>query len=550
VGENLDPHPPVALEMQVGVVLLPLRDRPHVVEQPDRLAEVPEREIPANSCGVVREPPGRQGRHLGRRLLRRVFWHAPLAGHAGLRHEFGGGLARGNAHDRSMTPPSIDVHDWLDRRIDYERTPPARGALGLGRMRRLLAAVGHPERTFPVVQVAGTKGKGSTVAMLAAILTAAGHRVGRYMSPHVHSIEERICVGGRPITATGLARAFGRVIPAVERLDAGASRRGSRGPTWFEAVTAAALVHFAECEIDIAVVETGLGGRLDATTCTRPIVSAITSVSLDHMALLGRTVGRIAAEKAGIIKRGVPVVSAAVHPAARRVIAATAARRRARLRQLGRDFTARFEPPPDQDPLAGGWLEIMAGTARDADPFRYRLAMAGRHQADNAAVAVVAAWEVDAAGLQVPDRAIRQGLATVHLPARIEQVADRPLIVVDAAHNVASMQSLVSTLEPLLATRRPRVLVFAASGDKQIEEMLAATAGRFDRVVLTRYTINPRAAEMPRLLAACRAAGLPRGEVAATPAVAIARARSLAGLHGLICVAGSFFLAAEVRGSL
>jgi len=449
-----------------------------------------------------------------------------------------------------MTPPSIDVHDWLDRRIDYERTPPARGALGLGRMRRLLAAVGHPERACPVVQVAGTKGKGSTVAMLAAILTAAGHRVGRYMSPHVHSIEERICVGGRPISAAGLDRAFGRVIPAVERLDAVATRRGGRGPTWFEAMTAAALVHFAECEVDIAVVETGLGGRLDATTCTRPIVSAITSVSLDHMAVLGRTVGRIAAEKAGIIKRGVPVVSAAVHPAARRVITATAVRRRARLRQLGRDFSVRFEPPPDHDPLTGGWLEITESIAGDAAPTRYRLAMAGRHQADNAAVAVIAAREVNAAGLRVPDRAIARGLAAVHLPARIERVADRPLIVVDAAHNVASMHSLMSTLDPLLAVRRPRVLVFAASGDKQIEEMLAATTGRFDHVVLTRYTINPRAAEMSRLLVACRSAGLPPAEVADTPAAAIARARSRAGRDGVICVAGSFFLAAEICGSL
>lgn len=448
-----------------------------------------------------------------------------------------------------MTPPHTDVHDWLDRRIDYERTPPSRapGALGLGRMRRLLAEVGHPEHAFPVVQVAGTKGKGSTVAMLAAILTAAGHRVGRYMSPHVHAIEERICVGGRPITPAGLTRAFGRVIPAVERLDAAATRRGRRGPTWFEAVTAAALVHFADCEVDIAVLETGLGGRLDATTCARPIVSVITSVSLDHMALLGRTVGRIAAEKAGIIKRGVPVVSAAVHPAARRVIAATAARRRSRLRQLGRDFGVRFEPPPASDPLAGGWVEV---TAAGETPCRYRLAMAGRHQADNASVAVIAAREVDAAGLRVSDRAIARGLGAVHLPARIERVADRPLVVVDAAHNVASMQSLMSTLEPLLATRRPRVLVFAASSDKQIEEMLQATGGRFDRVVLTRYTINPRAADMPRLLAACRTAGLPRVEVAGTPAAAIARARSYAGRDGFVCVAGSFFLAAEIHASL
>jgi dihydrofolate synthase/folylpolyglutamate synthase len=446
-----------------------------------------------------------------------------------------------------------DCLAWLDRRIDYERTPPTGAparAFGLGRMRRLLAAVGRPHERFPVVHIAGTKGKGSTVAMVSGILTAAGHRVGRYLSPHVHALEERICVGGRPIAAADLVAAFDVVIPAVERLDATARRRGRRGPTWFEAVTAAALVHFARQQVDIAVLETGLGGRLDATTCARPIVSVITSVSLDHMALLGRTVGKIAGEKAGIIKRGVPVISGALHPAARRVIAATAARRRARLWQLGRDFQAGYEPVSPADPLAGGHLLLRPpGVAADATPLRYRLAMAGRHQADNAALAVAAARAVDALGLPVPERAIARGLATVHLPARIERVATDPLVVVDAAHNVASMQSLVATLDPLLGGYQRRVLVFAASGDKQIEEMLAAVSGRFTAVVVTRYVTNPRAAPIARLVAACRAARLPEPHVAAAPPAALAKARSLAGRRGVVCVAGSFFLAAEVRGS-
>jgi dihydrofolate synthase/folylpolyglutamate synthase len=445
-----------------------------------------------------------------------------------------------------------DVVAWLAGRIDYERTPPIRTptqAFGLGRMRRLLATLGRPHDRFPVVHVAGTKGKGSTVAMLSGILTAAGHRTGRYLSPHVHALEERICIDGQPISSADLVAAFSVVIPAAERLDASARRRGRRGPTWFEVVTSAALVHFARCGVDVAVLETGLGGRLDATNCARPIVSVITSVSLDHMALLGRTVGKIAAEKAGIIKRGVPVVSGALHPAARRVIAATAARRRARLWQLGRDFTADYELPPATDPLAGGRLILQPpGAGADARPQRYRLAMAGRHQADNAALAVAAAHAVDALGLSVPETAIARGLATVHLPARIERVAAAPLVVVDAAHNVASMQSLVATLAPVLGGFPRRVLVFAASRDKQIEEMLTAVSGRFDEVVVTRYTSNPRAAPVSRLVAACRAAGFRGPHVAATPAAALSRARSLAGRKGLVCVAGSFFLAAEVHG--
>jgi len=455
---------------------------------------------------------------------------------------------------RRPCPGRLDrsaVLAWLESRIDFERSPPKRGFqphFGLARMRRLLTEVGRPQDRLAVVHVAGTKGKGSTVAMLAAILSAAGHRTGRYMSPHVHVLEERICLDGRPISEADLVSVFATVIPAVEALDQSANRRGRRGPTWFEAVTAAALLYFVRARVDIAVLETGLGGRLDATNCSRPMVSVITSVSLDHMALLGRTVGRIAAEKAGIIKRGCQVVSGALHPSARRVIATTATRRRAPLWQLGRDFTATYQPPPPDEPLAGGWVELAPPLAvADGRGGRYRLAMAGQHQAENAALAIVAALAVDAKGLTVPDRAIARGLAAVELPARIERLAGRPTVIVDAAHNVASMQSLVAALAPALSRTRPRVLLFASSADKQIEEMLASTRGLFDHVVVTRYVSNPRAAPIERLVAACRRAGLPMPAVVEPPPAALAAARALAGRSGVVCVAGSFFLAAEVR---
>jgi dihydrofolate synthase/folylpolyglutamate synthase len=395
--------------------------------------------------------------------------------------------------------------------------------------------------------VAGTKGKGSTVAAIAAILEEAGQRVGRYLSPHVHAIEERIAVDGRPIGSGDLVTALESVRPAVERLDAAAERRRGRGPTWFEVLTAAAFVHFARAEVDIAVLETGLGGRLDATNVVQPLVSVITSISLDHMAVLGPTIARIAAEKAGIIKRGRPVVSGALHPAARRVVAATAARRRATLLQLGRDFTATPLPAEaDAGLLAAGGLELRAPA--EAAPVRYRLGMVGRHQAENAALAVMAVRRLARQGFRVPEGAIVRGLARARLPARIEVVARRPLVVVDAAHNVASMETLVETLRPALAAHRPRVLLFAASGDKQIEEMVAVARHAFDRVVVTRYATNPRAATVERLVAACRAAGLPEPRVAAGPPQALAIARSQAGVGGIVCVAGSFFLAAEVGG--
>ena len=442
---------------------------------------------------------------------------------------------------------------WLDRRINFERAVPASsapGTFGLARVRRLLAALGNPHHRLPVVHVAGTKGKGSTVAMLAATLEAAGHRVGRYMSPHVDCLEERICVAGRPISSAALVRAFAEVIPAVERMDRAAARRGAAGPTWFEVLTAVAFVHFAQARVDLAVLETGLGGRLDATNVSRPVLSIITSISLDHMHLLGGTIGRIAAEKAGIIKRGCPVISAAVHPAARRVIVATAARRRAPLLQLDRDFTAEHLPPAAgaADPLAAGRVVVTVRGQDGGPPIVHALGMRGPHQAVNAALVVMAARVLSARGIAVPERAVAAGLESVSLPARIEPIAARPLVILDAAHNVASMESLVATLRPAVRAHRPAVLLFAASADKQIDEMLAAARGTFDHVVVTRYATNPRAAPVQRLVEACRRAGLPAPEVATAPAEAFRRARALATSRGLVCVAGSFFLAAEIRG--
>jgi len=438
---------------------------------------------------------------------------------------------------------------WLARRQDFERSPPhgdPAASFGLARVRRLLAAVGSPHETLRVAHVAGTKGKGSTVAMLAEILRAAGHKVGRYTSPHVHRIEERICVDGRPIGTRDLIAAFATVIPAAEDMDRAAAARGGRGPTWFEVVTAAAFVHFARANVDIVVLETGLGGRLDATNVCRPLVSVITSVSLDHMSLLGKTVGRIAGEKAGIIKPGRLVVSGATAPPARRVIAATAARRRAPLLQLGRDFHVSWRPLDDRDPLLGGEIKFRPPAEFAAASIRSTLAMAGRHQADNAALAAVAALGLDAAGIRVPPAAIPIGLARARLPARIERIAEQPTVVVDAAHNVASMRSLVESLAPLLNPRRRRVLVFAASADKQVEEMLAVAAGHFDTVVVTRYAASRRAAPVERLIDATRAAGWRQPQIASTPREALVIARSRAGRGGFVCVAGSFFLAAEV----
>jgi dihydrofolate synthase/folylpolyglutamate synthase len=455
---------------------------------------------------------------------------------------------RPSPHRRTVDRDRGRVIAWLDARTNYERVPASgntSATFGLGRMRRLLRDLGNPHLRPAVAHVAGTKGKGSTVTMLASILEESGHRVGRYLSPHVHAVEERIAVNGESISSREFVAAFEQVIPIVDAMDRVAARTGRRGPTWFEAMTAAAFVHFAHVGVDVAVLETGLGGRLDATNICQPLVTVITSISLDHMKLLGPTIPRIATEKAGIIKRGCPVVCGATQPSARRTIAAIAARRRARLLQLGHDFIVHHHNArPSGDTLSGGRFDLRMPA--DGPTITYTIALAGRHQVENAALAVAAVEQLRDRGIRVTDEAIARGLARATLPARIETVGRRPLVIVDAAHNVASMESLVETIRPVLGRHRSRVLVFAASADKQIEKMLGTVRGFFDHVVITRYLKNPRAAPIDRLRAACRSAGLPAPQEAASPAAALRSARSLAGSGGMVVVAGSFFLAAEI----
>lgn len=379
--------------------------------------------------------------------------------------------------------------------------------------------------------------------MLAEILKESGYRVGRYISPHVHRLEERIAVDGMPISRHHLVDVLRRVAEVVDSLDLAAARRGLNGPTWFEVMTAAAFLHFADVGVDVMVLETGLGGRLDATNVCRPLVTVITSISYDHMKLLGRTIDRITTEKAGIIKRSCPVVSGVSQPSARHTIAAVAARRRAPLFQLGRDFRVHVDVEWNHDPLDGTRFDMRS---RGFASRCFTTPLAGRHQAENASLAVVASDLLRIRGFDLPDAAVARGLANAMLPARIETIGRHPLTIVDAAHNVASMKALADTLHPVLARRSSRVLVFAASCDKQIEKMLRTVHGLFDHVVMTRYLRNPRSAPLARLRAACIAACLPEPVEAANPKDALRIARSLAGPRGAVVVAGSFFLAAEV----
>ncbi|HEX4142093.1 MAG TPA: folylpolyglutamate synthase/dihydrofolate synthase family protein [Pirellulales bacterium] len=451
------------------------------------------------------------------------------------------------------TPATADYDgaiDFLLSRIDYERmlsTAYGERDLKLERMHELVERLGNPERAMPIVHIAGTKGKGSTAAMTAAMLTAAGYRTGLYTSPHLARLEERMTVDGQQCSADEMIALVGRVQPAVAAMDAAAGG-SEHGPTYFEIVTALALLHFARRQVDLAVLEVGLGGRLDSTNICQPLVSVITSISFDHTRQLGNTLGAIAGEKAGIIKPGAAVVSGVMQDEPRAVVTAAARRHGCRLLELGRDFSYAYHSPGPLD--VAGSRPTIDFDYRVADfTLDYRgleLALIGEHQAANAALALAVLVELARSGFVVPEPAVRAGLATVQWPARLEILGRRPLVVVDAAHNVASIEAFLATLDQSFAAR-PRVLVFATTCDKDVRGMLGALVGRFERIIFTRYQNNPRGLPADELMALTAELGPQACQVAADPRAAWEAARRCTPAEGLIAITGSFFIAAEMR---
>ncbi len=442
---------------------------------------------------------------------------------------------------------------FLYARINYERTstiPYRAREFKLDRMRRLLDRLGNPQNDLPIVHVAGTKGKGSTATMVGAVLQAAGYRTGVYTSPHLDRVEERLAIDSQPCSPAELAELVERVAPQVEAIEreAASSDGGRAGPTYFEITTAMALVHFASRKVDAAVLEVGLGGRLDSTNVCRPLVSVITSISLDHTKQLGTTLAAIAREKAGIIKPNVPVVSGVDANQPRRVVRQVCRRRGSPLAQIGADFHYIYHPPHDlQDRTAPARIDFRYGA--NAQHRRYddlALGLLGRHQAANAAVALAVLERLRRQGHEIPEPAIRHGLAQVACPARVELLARHPAVVVDAAHNPASIEALIQTLQESFSPRRS-ILVFATTQEKDVAGMLRRLVGRFDRIVLTRYLNNPRAVPPEQLATIARSISPQHLPVYDRPDDAWRAARRLAGPDDLICVTGSFFIASELR---
>ena len=445
--------------------------------------------------------------------------------------------------------------DFLYGRIDYERALSVqycKREFKLGRMRRLLTLVGDPQRGMNIVHVAGTKGKGSTASLLSGILTAAGFRMGLFTSPHLNRIEERMAVDAQPCTAGELVELVEQIRPAVATMDRETARQNEKtgddrdtGPTYFEITTAMGLLHFARHGVDLAVLEVGLGGRLDSTNVCRPLVSVITSISLDHTRQLGDSLAAIAREKAGIVKPGVPVVSGVTKAEPRDVIREVCRGQNATLIELDRDFSFQYLPPNSHQNRG---LDYSSETSRYHG---LRLGLIGRHQAANAAVALAVIEQLRQLEWKIPDEAVRHGLAKTRCPGRVEVLAQRPLVIVDTAHNRDSIEALLASLDECQRHKDgQRLLLFATTQEKDIEGMLAALYGHFDRVIFTQYLNNPRGVP-PQELATlwAKIVGEPC-DVYQQPIDAWQAARRWATPDDLICITGSFSLVSELRPTI
>lgn len=415
----------------------------------------------------------------------------------------------------------------LRRRLDdlyrFERSGMRPGLEGI---ERLLGHAGRPDRTFASILIAGTNGKGSTAAHLASILRAAGLRTGLYTSPHLIRFHERIRVDGREINDEELQSLMARWWPRFEE----------ERPSFFEATTALCFDHFASSNLDIAVVEVGLGGRLDATNILEPRVSVITTISSDHTEILGSTLRRIAVEKAGIVKPEGRLVLGVRAGVARNAILKAAAERGARVDLLGRDarFSARSIDPSGTSIRLR--TQSFTGTVRSP--------LCGRHQARNAALAALAA-EVALEGWPRGEiaRAIESGIASTRWPARAEWIEGVPPVLVDVAHNVEGAMALVATIEALLP-RRPIAVVAAFSRDKAHEMILRALGRIAGQFYLTQFA-GERATPAEILLRAAPARHL-GCEAVPNVAEAIVRAKAWArSVSGAVVVTGSFFLVGE-----
>ena len=425
---------------------------------------------------------------------------------------------------------------YFDDRSDYDQgfvSNPFAGddaaVAGLERTRRVLEELDRPDRAYPIVHVAGTKGKGSTCAFIESVSRRAGRKTGMFVTPHLHSVLERVQIDAAPVAPAAWADAMTTVAEVVGHVE---SRYRDLGRvTAFEINTALSLLVFARSKVEIGVVEVGLGGRLDATNVVNPAVSVITPISMDHQAILGNTLGEIAAEKAGIIKQSTPVVVASQTSEAFSVIEERARNVNAELNSDGVEWTAAYTDGATT--LAGPWGELPP----------IALGLRGRHQAANAGAALMALWLCDR-NLFDDLEAIAAGLQSVRWPGRFETVNDGPLVIADGAHNDASIAALMRSVEDIYPDR-DAIVVFGSYTDKDLPGMLAELQSHIALVIATRSE-SPRSRptqEIRRVATELKIPCVEQGSVAG----AIRLAMDLAEEDSIIIATGSLSVVAETR---
>jgi dihydrofolate synthase/folylpolyglutamate synthase len=501
------------------------------------------------------------------------------------------------------TPHQVDRYhaalDYLLGRVNYEKSghrPYSANHYKLNRMRALLGYLGNPQDRLPTIHIAGTKGKGSTATFLSAIANAAGYKTGLYTSPHFLKIEERFTVDGKQCEPDLLIELVEQLKKAEEKLVSDCGEQA----TFFELSTALAWLYFEAEKVDLAVIEVGLGGRLDSTNVCSPILTIITSISFDHQAQLGNSIAEIAGEKAGIIKHKIPLVCGARHPEASEVIQRVAVENQSPFLQLGEHFEAIWKccavdqdagerdtekkdaakhPATAVDPISMQASTDLPITDRLLPVARRRVltslvdyetqagesfqilknvivGMPGRHQKDNAALAITAAQWLKQLGWSIDPSQIREGLQNAIARGRLEVVGTFPIRIIDTAHNEASIRSLIEAMKDYFPNAR-KIVLFAASRDKDIRAMLSELIPAIDLLVITQYRESPRAISIEQLqeiiaeVSSELALKNPKKIsfqplIAKDPAEAWEMGLQLSGPDDLLCATGSFFFAAEL----
>jgi len=429
--------------------------------------------------------------------------------------------------------------NYLFERTDYEQEKRLRynvTTFNLTRMKKLLALLGNPHSKIHTVHIAGTKGKGSTATMLGKMLEANGYGVGLYTSPHLVHLHERIMVNSEMVTRSEMRELLNRVHGPVEKMSK------TDAPTFFEIMTALAFMHFVDKSVDIAVIETGLGGRLDSTNVIKPQVVGITSLSIDHQHQLGLTIDSIAEEKAGVFKRGVPIVTVQQDPAAMRVLRSQAVAAEAPLSVTGSDidFSHRFETSREDGPHT----RICLTTA--TSKFEHlRVPLHGRHQAINCGLALAMLDKLKAAGYEIDNDKTSIGLSEVSLAGRMEMIWDDPRIMIDAAHNAASIKALIHAIGQNIPYDS-MVVIFGCNSDKDVRGMLQKLQYGADKVIFTRS--NSVKAMPPDELAEMYTEICGKMcQTASSLGQALQLAKSAVSKEDLICITGSFYLIGQAK---